>query len=93
MVKNPSANAEDTRDEGSIPGSGISPGVGNGHPLQYSCLETLHRQRSLAGYSPCGCKESDIIEPMRTCTYTHTHTHTHTVIEETPESSLTTSTI
>ena len=26
-------------DPGSIPGSGRSPGVGNGYPLQYSCLE------------------------------------------------------
>ena len=26
-------------DQGSIPGSGRSPGEGNGHPLQYSCLE------------------------------------------------------
>ena len=33
------ANAEDTRDLGSIPGSGRSPGGGNGSPLQYSCLE------------------------------------------------------
>ena len=33
------ANAEDTRDAGSIPGSGRSPGGGNGNPLQYSCLE------------------------------------------------------
>ena len=39
MVKNPSANAEGTRDASSIPGSGRSPGVGNGDPLQYSCLE------------------------------------------------------
>ena len=39
MVKNPSANAEDTRDVGSITGSGCSPGEGNGYPLQYSCLE------------------------------------------------------
>ena len=39
MVKNPPANAEDTRDVGSIPGSGRSPGVGNGNLLQYSCLE------------------------------------------------------
>ena len=38
MVKNPPANAGDTRDMGSIPGSGRSPG-GNGSPLQYSCLE------------------------------------------------------
>ena len=36
---------------GSIPGSGRSPGEGNGNPLQYSCLENPHGQRSLAGYS------------------------------------------
>ena len=36
MVKNPPANAEDV---GSIPGSGRSPGGGNGNSLQYSCLE------------------------------------------------------
>ena len=35
-VKNPPANAGDM---GSIPGSGRSPGGGNGNPLQYSCLE------------------------------------------------------
>ena len=35
-VKNLPANA---RDIGSIPGSGRSPGVANGNPLQYSCLE------------------------------------------------------
>ena len=39
MVKNPPANAGDARDVGSTPGSGRSPGVGNGNPLQYSCLE------------------------------------------------------
>ena len=37
--KNLTANAGDTRDKGSIPGSGKSPEVGNGNPLQYSCLE------------------------------------------------------
>ena len=36
MVKNPPANAGDV---GLIPGSGRSPGEGNGNPLQYSCLE------------------------------------------------------
>ena len=40
MVKNPLANAGDARDTGSIPGSGRSPGEGNGNPLQYSCLES-----------------------------------------------------
>ena len=40
VVKNPPAIAGDTGDMGSIPGSGRFPGIGNGHPLQYSCLET-----------------------------------------------------
>ena len=39
VVKTLSANAEDTRDAGSIPGVGRSPGEGHGKPLQYSCLE------------------------------------------------------
>ena len=71
MVKNPVANAGDARDMGSIPGWEKSSGVGNGTPLQYSCLEnsmgrgawwaTVHRvAKSQTGLS------------------THTHTHTHT---------------
>ena len=39
VVKNSPAKAGDLRDEGLIPGSGRSPGKGNGNPLQYSCLE------------------------------------------------------
>ena len=39
MVEDPPANIGDARDKGSIPESGRSPGVGNGDPLQYSCLE------------------------------------------------------
>ena len=39
MVKDPPANVEETRDAGSIPGLGRSPGRGNGNPLQYSCLK------------------------------------------------------
>ena len=39
VVKNLPTNAGDARDEGSIPGSGRSPGIGNGNPIQYSCLE------------------------------------------------------
>ena len=38
VVKNLPANARDTRDMSSIPGSGRSPGEGNGNPLQYSCM-------------------------------------------------------
>ena len=39
VVKNPPASTVDAGDLGSIPGSGKSPGEGNGYPLQYSCLE------------------------------------------------------
>ena len=39
VVKNLPANAGDAGDAGSIPGSGKSPGEGNGNPLQYSCLK------------------------------------------------------
>ena len=44
------------------PDFGGSPGEGNGNPLQYSCLENPHGQRSLADYSPWGRKESDTTE-------------------------------
>ena len=46
-----------------------SPREGHGNPLQYSHLENRHRQRSLAGYSPRGCKESDLTSWLST----HTH--------------------
>ena len=59
VLKNPSANAGDIRDASSIPRSGRSLGGGHGKPFQYSCLENPQRQRSLAGYSPEGRKESD----------------------------------
>ena len=62
VIKNPPANAGDTRDAGSVPEWGSSPGRGHGNPLQYSCLENPHGQRSLAGYSPRGRKESDTTE-------------------------------
>ena len=39
VVKSLSANAGDIRDVGLIPGSGRSPGGGNGNPFQYSCLK------------------------------------------------------
>ena len=49
-------------DLGSIPRLGRSPEGGHGNLLQYSCLENPHGQRSLAGYSPWGCKESGMAE-------------------------------
>ena len=39
VVKNPPANAGDTREPASVPGSRRSPGGGHGYSLQYSCLE------------------------------------------------------
>ena len=53
-------------DQGSISGLGRSPGEGNGNPLEYSCLENPHGQRSLVGYNPWGCKESDTTEQVST---------------------------
>ena len=53
-------------DLGSIPGLGRSPGGGHGNPLQYSCLENPHGQRSLVGYSPWSCKELDTTEGLST---------------------------
>ena len=63
MVKNLPAMQETW---GSIPGSGRSPGEGHGSPLQGSCLENPHGQRSLAGYSPWGRTESDMTEQLST---------------------------
>ena len=62
MVKNLPANAGDRRDTGSIPGLGRSPGEGNGHPLQYPCLENPMERGAWRGYSPWGCKELDMTE-------------------------------
>ena len=64
VLKNPPANAGDIRATGSIPGLGRSPGGSRGNPVQYSCLENPHGQRSLAGYSSQGCTESDMTEAI-----------------------------
>ena len=52
--KESACNARDTA--GLISGSGRSPGKGNSHPLQNSCLEKSHGQRSLVDYSTWGHK-------------------------------------
>ena len=61
MVKNPASAgpAGDTGLEG-------SPGKGNGSLLQYSCLGNPTGREALGGYSPWGCKESDVTEHART---------------------------
>ena len=55
---NSKESAYNVGDLSSTPGLGRSPGEGHGNPLQYSCLENPHGQRSLASYS----KESDMTE-------------------------------
>ena len=67
VVKNPPANA-DIRDAGLIPGSGRSPGGGNGKPLQRSCLDNP-MDRAVSG-------ELQFIVWQRVgCDSTHTGTH------------------
>ena len=64
-VKDPTANAGDARDRGSIPWLGRSPGGRRGTLPPVLLPGKLHGQRSLADYSPWGCKESDtVIEHM-----------------------------
>ena len=58
VVQNPPANAGDTRDTGSAPGSGRCPGEGNANPLQYSCLGNPMDR----GYILWGLKESYVTE-------------------------------
>ena len=69
VVRNPPANAGDTRDAGSIPGSWWSPGGGSGNLLQYSCLENS-RDKGVWRIT---------MGPQRVRhNWAHTHTHTHT---------------
>ena len=65
MVKNLPAKAGDSRDTGSIPGLGRSPGVGNGTPLQYSCLENS-MDRGAWQATVHGAEKSDMTEQLTT---------------------------
>ena len=72
LVKNPAASVGATRDTSLIFESARSPGVGNGNPLQYSCLENfMDRGAWWATYSPWVVK-----------TQTQLSTHTHTRLNE-----------
>ena len=72
VLKYMPANAGDSRDMGLIPGSGRSPGVGYGNPLQYSCLgNPTDRGPWQATVSSWGRKELNTTE--------HAGTYTHTV--------------
>ena len=69
MVKNLPANAGVVV---LIPGLGRSPGGGHDNPLQCSCLENPHGQRSLAGYSPWSRKELGTTEKLSTTQHSPT---------------------
>ena len=60
--KESACHVGDSRDVGLIPGSGRSPGEGNGNTRQYSCLEKPHEQRILVGYHSKSRKELDMTE-------------------------------
>ena len=78
VVKNLPVNAGDTRDAGSIPGLGRSPGVGNGIPLQWhSCLKNSMDRRAwqatVYGVQRVGHNWAHV----RTHTYTHKYSNIH----------------
>ena len=71
LLKNPPANEGDTRDTGLILVLERSPRVGNGNPLQYSCLENpMNRGTWLATVH--GVAELDVIEHTGPCSCPHT---------------------
>ena len=64
IIKYQPMKAGDGRDTGSIPKSGRSPGVGNGHSLQYYCLENSVDRGDCVGYNLQGHPESDMTERL-----------------------------
>ena len=68
VVKDLPASAGDPRDSGSIPGLQRSPGVGNGNPLQSSCLENSMDRRAWRPTVHGVTKESDTTERLNTNT-------------------------
>ena len=73
VVKNPPAKARHAKDMGSIPGSGRSPGVGNGNLLQYSCMENSMDRGAHWAHSTVS-KKSDMTEHEHTFYYLTMHT-------------------
>ena len=69
VVKNLPANAGDIRDAGLISGSGRSPGVGRGDPLQHSCLDNLMDR---------GAWQAIVDRIAKSWTQLSTHTYAHT---------------
>ena len=69
MVKNPPANARDSRDAGSIPGSERFPREGIGNPLQYSCLKNPTDRGAWKATVHSAHKELDMTEKLSTQSY------------------------
>ena len=75
MLKNLPASGGDAGDVGSIPGSGRSPGRGNGNPLQYSCLGNPMDRGAWQA----------TVHSVADLDRTEDSTHTHSVINDTFE--------
>ena len=65
MVKSQPANVGDAGDRGSIPGSGIFLGEGNGNPLQYSCPGNILDRGAWRATVYGVAKELDTTEPLK----------------------------
>ena len=66
VLKNTPVNAEAVRDVCSLPGSGRSPGEGNGNPLLYSCLENLIDRGAWQATVHSVTKSRDMTEQLNT---------------------------
>ena len=77
--KEPACNAGDAGDMGSIPGVRKIPWRRAWQPIPVFLPGEFHGQRSLAGYSPWGHKESDLTEVWLRWLSTQAHTRAHTV--------------
>ena len=75
--REPTCNAGDIGDTGSVPGSARYPGEGNGKPLQYSFLENPMDRGAWWGYCPRDRKTSDMTEATE-----HVHTISLTSIDK-----------
>ena len=73
VVKNPPASAGETRDVGSISGPGRSLGGGKWQPPPVLLPGKFHGQRSLAGYSPWGCRVRHDWTHMCACILLYIH--------------------
>ena len=70
--KESACNAGDPRGAGLIPGSGSSPGGGNGNPFQYSCLENpMDRGASWATVHETTKSHTQLSDWTHTCTHKH----------------------